>query len=158
MATQSAGLLLFRRTPALEVLLVHPGGPFFKNKRGGDDGSWTIPKGEINPHEDPLAAAIRETTEELGHPPAGPFTPLGTIKQKSGKLVHAWAAESNLDPATIRPNTFEIEWPPRSGKKQTFPEIDRAQWFNIEAAKTKIIPAQIPFLDTLTESKTEPVV
>jgi predicted NUDIX family NTP pyrophosphohydrolase len=148
MPKPSAGILLYRLTPALEVLLVHPGGPFFNNK---DIGAWTIPKGEINPDEDPLAAAIRETTEELGHPPQGPFLPLGSIKQKAGKIVQAWAAKSNLDPTTITSNTFELEWPPRSGKKQTFPEIDRAQWFPLDQAKQQINPAQLPLLEKLQQ-------
>jgi predicted NUDIX family NTP pyrophosphohydrolase len=150
MPKTSAGILLYRKTPTLpssiQVLLVHLGGPFFKNK---DNGSWTIPKGEVEPNEDPLATAQREVGEELGHRPSAPFIALGVIKQKGGKTVHAWAAESDLDPAAIRSNTFTLEWPPRSGKKQEFPEIDRAQWFDLETAKQKINPAQIPLLENL---------
>jgi predicted NUDIX family NTP pyrophosphohydrolase len=151
MPKTSAGILLYRKAPTLELLLVHPGGPFFKNK---DLGAWTIPKGEVESNEDPLNTALREVEEELGQRPAGPFTPLGAIKQKGGKTVHAWAAESNLDPATIRSNTFTLEWPPRSGKKAEFPEIDRAQWFDLDAARQKINPAQVALLDTLAANMT----
>lgn len=142
----SAGLLMYRRTTGLEVLLVHPGGPFFRNK---DAGAWTIPKGEIGPGEEPLAAAIREFTEETGLAPTSPFLSLPTIRQKAGKIVQAWAFEGDCDPATISSNTFEMEWPPRSGKRITVPEIDRAAFFDLDAARIKINPAQIEFLDEL---------
>jgi len=143
----SAGLLLYRiRDGALEFLLVHPGGPFWKNK---DDGAWTIPKGEIADNEEPLAAAIREFEEELGFKPSGQFIELTPIKQKAGKLVHAWAVEGDCDPSQIKSNTFSMEWPPRSGKQEEFPEVDRAEFFKLEAAKTKINPGQIPLLEEL---------
>ena len=141
----SAGLLLYRtQNGALEFLLVHPGGPFWKNK---DAGAWTIPKGEIGDNEEPLAAAIREFEEELGFKPTGPFTELTPIQQKGGKVVHAWAFEGNCDPTQIKSNTFSMEWPPRSGKQTEFPEVDRAEFFDFECAKTKINPAQVPFLE-----------
>jgi predicted NUDIX family NTP pyrophosphohydrolase len=144
----SAGLLMFRRTiDILEVLLAHPGGPFFRNK---DDGVWTIPKGEVSPGEDLLKRARIEFEEEIGIEPSGNWVPLGSIKQKGGKTVHAWAIEGDL-PESFKPrsNTFQIEWPPRSGKLKEFPEIDRAEFFPEEIARCKINPAQIPFLDRL---------
>jgi predicted NUDIX family NTP pyrophosphohydrolase len=147
MARQSAGLLVFRRTnKILEVLLVHPGGPFFKKK---DDGAWSIPKGEYEEGEDGLTAATREFEEELGAHVDGMFIPLITIKQKGGKLVHAWAVEASPDITGFRSNTFTMEWPPRSGKKQEFPEVDKAEWFTPEEAKRKINTAQIPLIDEL---------
>jgi predicted NUDIX family NTP pyrophosphohydrolase len=147
MAKISAGLLLYRtQNGAFEFLLVHPGGPFWKNK---DDGAWTIPKGEIGDNEDPLAAAIREFEEELGFKPIGPFTQLTPIKQKGGKLVHAWAFEGNCDPTQIKSNTFSMEWPPRSGQQTEFPEVDRAEFFNLELARNKINEAQISLLEEL---------
>ena len=140
----SAGLLLYRiRDGALEFLLVHPGGPFWKNK---DAGAWTIPKGEIGDNEE-LAAAVREFEEELGFKPSGPFIELTPIKQKAGKVVHAWAFQGDCDPTQIKSNTFSIEWPPKSGKQAEFPEVDRADFFNLEDAKVKINPAQVPFLE-----------
>jgi len=143
----SAGVLLYRsRNGVLEFLLVHPGGPFFKNK---DEGAWTIPKGEIGEGEDALVAAIREFEEELGFKPTGSFIELTPIKQKGGKIVHAWAVEGDCDPAQIKSNTFTMEWPPRSGRQAEFPEVDRAQFFNLEEAKAKINPAQIPILEEL---------
>lgn len=143
----SAGLLMYRRHDGkLEVLLVHPGGPFFKNR---DEGAWSIPKGLVVGDEDLLSAAIREFEEETGLHPRGPFLALRPIIQKSGKIVHAWAFEGDCDPARIRSNTFEIEWPPRSGKKQVFPEIDKAEFFDLPTARKKILPAQLPFLDEL---------
>jgi len=143
----SAGLLLYRiRDGAPEFLLVHPGGPFWKNK---DDGAWSIPKGEIGDNEEPLAAAIREFEEELGFKPSGPFIELTPIKQKAGKLVHAWAFEGNCDPSQIKSNTFSMEWPPKSGKQAEFPEVDRAEFLKLEAAKEKINQAQIPLLEEL---------
>jgi predicted NUDIX family NTP pyrophosphohydrolase len=147
MPKTSAGLLLYRvRAGVLEFLLAHPGGPFWKNK---DAGAWTIPKGEIAENEAPLAAAIREFQEELGFKPSQPFIELTPIKQKGGKVVHAWAFEGDCDPTQIKSNTFSMEWPPRSGKQAEFPEVDRAEFFNLEEAKTKINSAQIPFLEEL---------
>lgn len=147
MPKTSSGIILFRRhNGRLEVLLIHPGGPFFKNK---DTGAWSIPKGEIEPDEDLLAAAQREFEEELGFKPTGPFHPLTPIKQKGGKTVHAWACEGDCDPATIRSNTFTMEWPPRSGKQVEFPEVDRAAWFTVKEAMEKINPAQVGLLDEL---------
>jgi predicted NUDIX family NTP pyrophosphohydrolase len=145
----SAGLILYRlRDGALEVLLVHPGGPFWAGK---DSGAWTIPKGELGPEEDPLAAARREFGEELGFSPGGDFIPLGSITQKAGKVVQAWAFEGDCDPSRIKSNSFMIEWPPRSGKQQAFPEVDRAAFFGIEEARSKINPAQIELLSRLQE-------
>ncbi|MBV9875420.1 MAG: NUDIX domain-containing protein [Verrucomicrobia bacterium] len=144
----SAGLLMYRgRTaprPSLEVLLTHPGGPFWKNK---DDGAWMIPKGEVEEGEELLAAAIREFTEETGLVPIEPFLGLGQVKHKSGKTVHAWAFQGDCDPAQIRSNTFELEWPPKSGRKQEFPEIDRAEFFDLSTARRKMLPAELPLLD-----------
>jgi predicted NUDIX family NTP pyrophosphohydrolase len=149
-AKTSAGLLLYRRRAGeLEVLLVHPGGPFFQRK---DEGAWTIPKGEpASETEDLLARAKIEFTEELGIPaPSGPFKSLGNIKQKAGKTVHAWACEGDFtDPP--HSNTFQIEWPPNSGALREFPEIDRAEWFSLDAARVKINAAQIPFIDALAK-------
>jgi predicted NUDIX family NTP pyrophosphohydrolase len=145
MNKESAGLLMYRlRAGAVECLLAHPGGPFFKNK---DLGAWTIPKGELHPGEAPLSAAIREFQEELGLKPIGKFVALRSITQKSGKLVHAWAFEGDCDPGAIRSNTFSLEWPPRSGRTHDFPEVDRAAFFGLEEARQKINPAQVPFLD-----------
>ena len=149
MKKPSAGLLLFRRpTPGgLEVLLVHPGGPYWKNR---DDGAWSLPKGEIEDGADALATALREFEEETGFaPPGGPHAPLGSVKTKSGKTIHAWATEGDCDPQQIVSNQFEIEWPPRSGKTQCFPEVDRAGFFTVDAARTKLHEAQHPFLDRL---------
>jgi len=147
MPKRSAGILLFRRTgPRLEVLLAHPGGPLWKNK---DEGTWSIPKGEYGDDEDPLAAAQREFQEETGVTLAGDFIPLGEIRQRSGKIVTAWALEHDLDPAGIHSNTFSMIWPPRSGKLQEFPEIDRAEWFSLPAARHKINPAQAELLERL---------
>jgi len=144
----SAGLLMFRRkSGALEVLLVHPGGPFFANK---DEGAWTIPKGEAAPGEDLLTRAQIEFEEELGIRPHGNWIPLGSIKQKGGKIVHAWAFEGDLDDAfKLKSNSFEIEWPPRSGNMKQFPEVDRAEFFAEETARRKINPAQVVLLDRL---------
>lgn len=145
---QSAGLLMYRlRGGELEVFLAHPGGPFFAAK---DDGAWSIPKGEFGPGEEPLAAALREFTEETGITPAGELVALGTVRQKSGKVVHAWAFEGDRDDsAPIRSNQFEMEWPPGSGRRLEFPEIDRAAFFAPTAARRKILAAQIPFLERL---------
>jgi len=136
-----------RRNNEFEVLLVHPGGPFFARK---DEGAWTIPKGESAPGEDLLTRAQIEFEEELGFRPRGEWIELGSIKQKGGKIVHAWAFEGNL-PELFEPksNLFEIEWPPRSGKRKQFPEIDQALFFSEEVARRKIKPAQVPFLDRL---------
>lgn len=148
MARKSAGLLLFRRKSAgLEVLLVHPGGPLWAKK---DEGAWSIPKGEIDGGEDPLAAARREFEEELGSPISGEFIELAPIRQASGKVVHAWAIEGDFDPATLTGGSFSMEWPPRSGRHQHFPEVDRAEWFTIDNAKRKINKAQIALLDQLS--------
>jgi len=147
MAKQSAGILLYRIADnQLQVFLVHPGGPFFKNK---DDGSWSIPKGEFAEDENPLDAAKREFQEETGQSIDGNFIELTPIQQKGGKIVHAWAVEGDIDHETIVSNTFEIEWPPRSGKKQSFPEIDRAAWFDLETAKVKINAAQAGLISEL---------
>jgi len=144
----SAGLLMFRRRNGqFEVLLVHPGGPFFARR---DDGAWTIPKGEASPGEDLLMRAQIEFEEELGFQPRGEWIELGSIKQKGGKTVYAWAFEGNLpEPFKFKSNTFEMEWPPRSGKLKEFPEIDRAEFFTEEIARRKINPTQTPFLDRL---------
>ena len=136
-----------RRTNQLEFLLVHPGGPFFARK---DDGAWTIPKGEAAPKEDLLTRAQIEFEEEIGFRPRGEWIELGSIKQKGGKTVHAWAFEGDLpDSFKLKSNTFEMEWPPRSGKLKEFPEIDRAEFFTEESARQKLKPAQVPFLDRL---------
>jgi predicted NUDIX family NTP pyrophosphohydrolase len=143
----SAGLLMYRLSGnVLEVLLAHPGGPFFTHK---DEGAWSIPKGEPDVGEDLLATAQREFEEETGITPAGPFTPLSPIRQKGGKIVHAWAFEGNCDPKCLRSNTFAIEWPPKSGRQMEFPEIDRAEFFDFAAAKKKIKAGQERFLDEL---------
>jgi predicted NUDIX family NTP pyrophosphohydrolase len=143
----SAGILLYRgRAGELQVLLVHPGGPFFAKK---DLGSWSIPKGEIEPDEDLLTRALIEFREELGaEPPLGPYVELGSVKQKGGKTVHAWACEGNFE-GPARSNPFEMEWPIGSGKLQSFPEVDRADWFNVSDARQKINEAQSAFLDRL---------
>ena len=131
-----------------EVLLVHPGGPYWRNK---DAAAWTIPKGEVNPGEELLAAAIREFTEETGFTPLSPFDPLGEIKHKSGKIVHAWAFQGDCDPTQIRSNTFELEWPPKSGRTQEFPEIDRAEFYDLATARQKILLPEKALLDRLGE-------
>lgn len=149
MAKTSSGILLYRKKQsALEVLLVHPGGPFFARK---DEGSWTIPKGELMEDEDPLQAAIREFEEETGYKPTGDFIPLNAVKQKGGKTVQCWAVEGDLDAAAIVSNTFEMEWPPRSGKMKSFPEVDRASWFELPAARLKINERQVDFIGQLTD-------
>ncbi|MFY0255469.1 NUDIX domain-containing protein [Chitinophaga sp. 30R24] len=141
----SAGILLVDMAgPEITFLLAHPGGPFFKNKNAG---WWTVPKGELLPSEEPLAAALREFEEETGHVPQGPFLPLSPIIQKGGKQVHCWAAQGTLDPTTIVSNTFETEWPPYSGQMKTFPEIDKAGWFTYQDAKVLINEKQASFLD-----------
>lgn len=149
MARQSAGLLLFRDTPvSLEVLLVHPGGPYWSKK---DEGAWTIPKGEFTGGEQPLDAAIREFEEETGHRPHGEFLPLEPVRQPGGKLVFAWALRAEFDPASLQSNTFEMEWPPGSGRKRQFPEVDRAGWFGMAVARKKILKGQAPLLDQLLD-------
>jgi predicted NUDIX family NTP pyrophosphohydrolase len=149
MKKRSAGILAWRRgADGPEVFLVHPGGPFWKNK---DDGAWSIPKGEIDPDEEPLGAAQREFEEETGQKVGGTFTPLAPVKIASGKVIEAWAIEHDLDASAIVSNTFEIEWPPRSGKKQAFPEVDRAAWFPGPLALQKISQGQVPLLIQLLE-------
>jgi predicted NUDIX family NTP pyrophosphohydrolase len=152
-AKESAGVLLYRRAAALELLLVHPGGPFWTRK---DRGAWSIPKGEPDTGEEQRRCALREMGEELG--PGAPaiaveeLVELGSIRQKGGKLVHAWAAEADFDPATLASNSFEMEWPPRSGQLQEFPEVDRAAWFEPEEARSRILPAQAELIDRLLAS------
>ncbi|SFD90966.1 Predicted NTP pyrophosphohydrolase, NUDIX family [Chitinophaga sp. CF118] len=149
MAKTSSGILLYRKhSSVLEVLLVHPGGPFFARK---DEGSWSIPKGELKKEEDALLGAIREFEEETGHTPVGNFIPLSAIKQKGGKIVQCWAVSGDLDVTTIVSNTFEMEWPPSSGKMKSFPEVDRAEWFDVASARKKINEKQISFIDKLLE-------
>jgi predicted NUDIX family NTP pyrophosphohydrolase len=147
MPKKSAGLLLYRHSEdSLEVLLVHPGGPFWRNK---EEGAWSIPKGEFD-DEDPLEAARREFLEETGSsPPDGPHIPLTPIKQKNRKIVHAWAVEGDFDPAELNSNEFEIQWPPKSGRTQKFPEVDRAQWFAPDVAKRKMLSGQGAFVEEL---------
>ncbi|MCU1673430.1 MAG: MutT-like protein [Frankiales bacterium] len=146
MPKRSAGILLWRRSPDLQVLLAHPGGPLFARK---DAGHWTIPKGELDPGEEPLAAAYREFTEETGiAPPDGPALPLGEVTQKSGKVVTAWAVEGDLDVDAVEPGTFTMTW---QGRLQEFPEVDRVQWFSPAEAVEKLMPAQVPFVARLEE-------
>jgi predicted NUDIX family NTP pyrophosphohydrolase len=153
MPKQSAGLLVYRkRAGKLEVLLVHPGGPFWRNK---DAGAWSIPKGEFSESEEPLAAAKREFLEELGSLVDGTFVELKPIKQRSGKTVYAWAVEADLDVSHITSNTFKVELPRGSGRFQEFPEVDRAEWFNLETAREKMNEAQCGFLDQLHALKQE---
>lgn len=151
MVKRSAGLLLHRtRDGVLEVLLGHPGGPYFARK---DDGVWTIPKGEVDPGEDELAAAHREFAEEIGTaPPDGEPVPLGETLQSNGKVAVVWALEGDLDVSTIECNLFELEWPPRSGRVQRFPELDRAAWFDVDTARRKAFASQGPFFDRLVEA------
>jgi predicted NUDIX family NTP pyrophosphohydrolase len=153
-ATVSAGLLLFRRPDGrLEVFLAHPGGPFWV---GRDAGAWTLPKGLLDAAEDPLAAACREFREETGLTPVGPFLPLGSVKQKAGKTIHAWAWEGDADPDGATSNTMRVEWPRGSGTWVTFPEVDRCAWFPPEAAREKLNPAQAEFVDRLVAALGEP--
>ncbi len=153
-AKESAGILLFRGGDAPRLLLVHPGGPFWARK---DLGAWSIPKGELDDGEEARDCALRELGEELG--PAAPrldpaaLVELGTVRQKSGKLVHAWAAAAEFDPATLESNRFELEWPPRSGRRGEFPEVDRAEWFDPDEARRRILPAQAPLIDRLLETQ-----
>jgi predicted NUDIX family NTP pyrophosphohydrolase len=150
-STTSAGILLYRRTNGrLEVLLAHPGGPFFARK---DAGHWTIPKGEVEPAEEPLDVARREFEEETGHAvPDGALVDLGSIVQKGGKIVRAWGAEGDLDPAAAVSNTFELEWPPGSGRIETFPEVDRVEWFAADEARARIRDTQAALIDRLEAS------
>jgi predicted NUDIX family NTP pyrophosphohydrolase len=149
MATVSAGILMYRmHSGTLEIFLVHPGGPFWTKK---DLGAWSIPKGEIDADESPLEAALREFEEETGVPVSGHYIPLTPVRLKSRKVIRAWAVEGDIDPSKIRSNTFTMEWPPHSGKKQDFPEIDRASWFNIEDAKRKINQGQAGLLEELED-------
>ena len=152
MTRRSAGILLYRRAVdgAIEVLLAHPGGPVWAAK---DAGAWTIPKGEFQPGEAAVDVARREFGEETGHPaPDGPAIPLGEIRQKGGKVVEAWALEGDLDPATARSNTFPFQWPPRSGRYITIPEVDRVEWFLPDEARRRIKDTQVPFIDRLLEA------
>jgi predicted NUDIX family NTP pyrophosphohydrolase len=148
LAKHSAGLLMYRRTPdrEVEVLLAHPGGPYWRRK---DAGAWTLPKGEVEEGEDALACAMREFQEETGCPSTPPYAPLGEVRQNSGKRVAAWCFEGDLDPADLASNLFEMEWPPRSGQLRQFPEVDRLAWYSLAAARTKLLPAQLPFLERL---------
>jgi predicted NUDIX family NTP pyrophosphohydrolase len=148
MATSSAGILMYRNAmQSLEVLLVHPGGPFWRK----DDGAWSIPKGEIDAGERPEDVARREFMEELGSAASGLLRPLGEIRQRGGKRVHAFAVEGDLDVSTVVSNTFEMIWPPKSGRTQAFPEVDRAEWFALPVARNKILEGQRPLLDRLQE-------
>lgn len=151
MAKHSSGILMYRyRQEVLEVFLVHPGGPFWAKK---DDGAWSIPKGEFDfEKEDVLEAAKREFTEETGFKIDGSPFPLDSLKQSGSKVVHAYAVEGDLDPSNIRSNTFTMEWPPRSGKQQEFPEVDRAEWFDVETAKKKLLKGQVEFIAKLIET------
>ncbi len=147
MPKQAAGILLYRRDPTgLQVLLAHPGGPLWSRK---DHGAWTLPKGQFTDGELPLDAARREFEEEMGSAPAGEFQSLGTLKQPSGKVIHAWAAAADFDCASVKSNLFSMEWPPKSGRTAEFPEVDRAGWFSIDDARRKILKGQQPFLDRL---------
>jgi predicted NUDIX family NTP pyrophosphohydrolase len=148
MPKRSAGLLLFRRSGELEILLVHPGGPFWARK---DDGAWSLPKGEYSEEEDALLAAKREFLEETGFRVEGDFLPLRELKQPGGKVVTAWAVEGNIDATLIKSNTFSLEWPPKSGRKQEFPEVDRATWFPAAVARIKLLKGQAEFVDRLLE-------
>ncbi|MDP9170021.1 MAG: NUDIX domain-containing protein [Acidobacteriota bacterium] len=149
MPRTSAGILMFRRTNGdAEVLLVHPGGPFWAKK---DAGAWSIPKGEPEPGEDHFACAKREFAEEMGSPVEGDFIPLEPCRQAGGKVVSAWAVRSDFDPAGLESNTFSMEWPPRSGRQQAFPEVDRAAWFSLDEARGKILSGQVGLLDQLAK-------
>ncbi|MBG9378167.1 NUDIX domain-containing protein [Panacibacter sp. DH6] len=147
--TQSAGILLYVTKPVFKVMLVHPGGPFWKNK---DAASWSLPKGEFSENEEPLAAALRELKEETGIAVnAKNVIALTPVKQKSGKIIHAWALAHDAEVTTIQSNFFEMEWPPKSGKMQSFPEVDKVAWFTVEQAKEKIIPAQFALVTELQQ-------
>ena len=149
MPKKSAGLLLFRTVSGvIEVLLVHPGGPLWAKR---DEGAWSIPKGEFEEDEDPLTAARREFAEETGARAEGDFIPLAPLRQRTGKIVYAWAVAGQFDPAHLTSNTFTMEWPPHSGRRQDFPEVDRAGWFTLSMARQKILPGQVGFLDEIEE-------
>lgn len=156
-AKRSAGVLLFRpRDGAPEFLLVHPGGPYWSKR---DHGAWSIPKGQIEDGEDPRDCALRELGEELGSAPElapEQLIELGSVRQRAGKVVEAWAAEAEFDPAALASNTFSLEWPPRSGREQEFPEVDRAEWFELEEARRRILPAQAEFLDRVVAHLGQP--
>jgi predicted NUDIX family NTP pyrophosphohydrolase len=148
MAKRSAGILIYRRrATGIEVLLVHPGGPYWAKK---DVGTWTVPKGECEPDEDGLTAARRELAEETGLAPVGDFLPLGSFRQSSAKTVEVWAVEGDADPARLRSNSFTMEWPPRSGQIKAFPEVDRAGWFTLAEAARMIVKGQVPILTALS--------
>ena len=148
-AKASAAILPYRfRDGRLEVFVVHMGGPFWARK---DLGAWSVAKGEVEPSEDPLEAARREFAEETGFTVDGSLIALTPLKQPSGKTVHAWAVEADYDPAAVRSNTFELEWPPRSGRRQTFPEVDRAAWFGLDEARQRLLPGHVPFVEELAE-------
>lgn len=147
MPKKSAGLLIYRlHHQSLEILLVHPGGPFWQNK---DLNAWSIPKGEFNDDEEPLNAAKREALEEIGIPVDGKFIPLTPVKQKSGKIIYAWAVNADIDLSGFHSNTFEMEWPPKSGVLKVIPEVDRADWFTIKEVEKKLIAGQLPFIHEL---------
>ncbi|HAR95222.1 MAG TPA: NUDIX hydrolase [Deltaproteobacteria bacterium] len=147
MPSQSAGILLYRLTKGrLEVFLAHPGGPFWAKK---DRGAWTIPKGEFEANEEPITAAVREFFEETGAQVHGPFIPLGSVRQRSGKVVSVWAAEWDLDPQRLKSNSFSLEWPPKSGRQQEFPEVDKAAWFSVEEGRMKMHSGQLSFIERL---------
>ena len=151
MSKKSAGLLLYRKKRgAVEVFLVHPGGPFWANK---EDGAWSIPKGEFDAREQPLEAAKREFLEETGLVAFGDFRPLTPIRQTGGKIVYAWAVNCDIDAASVKSNSFSMEWPPKSGNLRKFPEIDRAEWFKVELAKQKILKSQLKLLEELEEGE-----
>ena len=154
MPKRSAGLLMYRRKEGLEVFLVHPGGPFWAKK---DLGAWSIPKGEYEVDEEPLAAARREFKEETGIPATGNFIELGELRQPGGKVVSAWAFEGDFDANELRSNTFEMEWPPRSGRKMEFPEVDRGSWYSVEEARRRLTPGQIIFVDRLLQKVGIPI-
>ena len=154
MARKSAGILIYRRAAdAILVLLVHPGGPFWSTR---DLGAWSIPKGEYDPDEEPEVAARREFAEEMGLEAEGQLKPLGELRQRGGKLVTAFALEGDFDVGSLQSNVFEMEWPPRSGRMQSFPEVDKADWFTLPVARQKVISGQRPFLDRLERVLTVP--
>ena len=148
----SAGILLYRVRDGLEVFLVHPGGPFWAKK---DLGAWSIPKGEVDEGEDSRDTAVREFTEETGFEVKGELRPLTPLKQKGGKTVHAWGEEGDCDPAQLLSNEFSMEWPPKSGRQQEFPEVDRAEWFTIDEARRRINAGQVGFLEELEGMRSE---
>ena len=152
---ESAGLLLYRRRGELQIFLVHPGGPYWAKKNFG---AWSLPKGEFTEGEDPLSAAKREFTEETGFTVDGDFRRLEPLKQPGGKVVHAWAIETDCDPGQIKSNSFSLEWPPKSGRIQSFPEVDRAAWFDIPEARTRVLVGQLGFIDQLNSALTNHVI